>query len=740
MKSKHYYLSLLLLVLLVSNLSAQTDTANKGFLSLNGENVSYYSNRQNLRLTKKMGWYSDNSNVVIDNQNSYQGQSSLFIRSILEKPTEAFFYLSNRDVVGKKVVFSGKYKYVQGDKAKVDFSIRVRTYYRTMIDEVVKKECDGDQDWTDFEVEMPLQRTEDFYFGIFASGDVKLWISDCKVMVDGQSFDVFVDPSREVNKDMEFMEGSKITLGSVNRQTLENLEVLGRVWGFLKYYHPQVSAGKYNWDFELFRVLPEIANATGKRERNKLLNKWIDKYGEITEVGDYVIADSSRYHRYARLDWLKDRDLFDKTLSDKLLKIKNAKRSSIFNYYLPPLSGKEEVEFRRDKPYPAISWEDQGYRILTIYRLWNAIEYAYPYISLMDHSWDSLLAKYLPEFVETPSEKELDRSIQKLAAELNDSHATLRFPPKQVPRKRGVPLQLAQTSDGKFAIKDTQLKEIDRGAVVLAVDDKPISEIIDSYRPIVPASNEWGLRRNISPFLFSTTEDEIKITVEFGGKVVDKKVPVGRATKPMVTGRKTVKDYHLESMDIVYINVGEISEERLDELMRTRMNAKGIILDMRRYPRGWYIKRIMEHYLYPRPTPFMWFSLNSKCHPGNFFLEMDGPVGFKENPNYYKGKVAIIVNEMTQSFGELIATAYSVSPNSAVIGRQTAGANGHVGYVFLPRGIKFTYTAGGAFYPDWGQQQRVGMKIDIPINLTVEDVEAGEDVWIKKAIEYINGK
>lgn len=53
MKSKHYYLSLLLQVLLVSNLSAQTDTAKKGFLSLNGENVSYYSNRQNLRLTKK---------------------------------------------------------------------------------------------------------------------------------------------------------------------------------------------------------------------------------------------------------------------------------------------------------------------------------------------------------------------------------------------------------------------------------------------------------------------------------------------------------------------------------------------------------------------------------------------------------------------------------------------------------------------------------------------------------------
>jgi C-terminal processing protease CtpA/Prc len=129
--------------------------------------------------------------------------------------------------------------------------------------------------------------------------------------------------------------------------------------------------------------------------------------------------------------------------------------------------------------------------------------------------------------------------------------------------------------------------------------------------------------------------------------------------------------------------------------------------------------------------------MNSKKYPGNFFLDIRGEVGLKENPDYFKGKVAILVSETTQSFGELSAIAYRMAPRSAVIGTQTAGANGHVDYLFLPFGIKFTYSMAGAFYPDWGLNQRAGVKIDIPVEQTVKDVEEGEDMWIRKAIEYI---
>lgn len=735
MKNRLIHLILLLFVVAI-DLFAQSNEPKKGFLTFSG--VSIGNSNNNPWSRPKMGWYSDNPDTEIDYQTRYNNQASLMLSSTREKGVNAHFHFSNRDIVGKKIVFSGKYKYQQAQNAKISFSMTLDTFLRTVLTETIDVECNGSQNWKSFSVEMPFERTGEFYFRIVGAGDINFWISDCQVLVDGQSFDIMVDPTAEVDKDVEFAEQSGISITAPSGQTLENLEVLGKVWGFLKYFHPQVVTGKYNWDFELFRVLPTIANAKNKKERNLLLYKWIDKYGEITEAEDYTVKDSTQYHRFAYLNWLEDPNLFDNNLSAKLVKIKNAKRNSVFNYYLIPLSWKEEVEFTRDKPYSTVSWKDQGYRILTLYRLWNAIEYCFPYTNYTDNKWSTLLDKYLPEFMETPSKEALDRSVQKLATEINDSHGSVELS-RYEPPMRGLPMSLVQTVDGRLAVESTRLQEINRGSVILAVKGKPVSEIIEDYRSILPSSNEKGVIRNVTHKLFLTEELTTEVTIEYQKETYNPTVPTQTYTRDAHVERKKPEEYRLEEKNIIYMDMGEISPEELENKMKNSADAKGLVLDLRKYPRG-YTKDLFEKYLYPKPTPYMWFSMNSKKYPGNFFLDIKGDVGLKKNPDYFKGKIAILVSETTQSLGELSAIAYRVAPQSAVIGTQTAGANGHIGYLYLPRGIKFNYTMAGAFYPNWGMNQRVGVKIDIPVEQTVEDVEAGEDMWIKKAIEYIENE
>lgn len=731
MNNKLLYLLSFLVITFAAH--GQTQQGKKGFLSFDGVQIHALSDPGLQRF--KMAWASDDSETQVDSQTLYGNQPSLFIRSSQRKGVKVQFHFSNRDIVGKTVVFSGKYKCAQAHNAKVRFAIGLDTFLNTFENESTEVECNGDQDWKSFSVEMPLTRTSFFFFRLMTSGDMKLWLSDCQVLIDGQSLDILVDPSAEVDKDTEFMRDSRVALTEPIQQVMENLVVLGKVWGFLKYYHPQVVIGKYNWDFELFRVLPEIARAQNKEERNRALSKWIDKYGEITETEDYTVKDSTQYHRFAYLQWLEDPMLFDTDLSEKLVKIKNAKRNGVLNYYLPPLAGKEEVEFRREKVYPGISWKDQGFRLLTLYRLWNAVEYGFPYVNLTDHPWSTLLEKYLPEFYNPVSGSELYLSIQKLLAEINDSHGTYELPVKGS-RMRGLPLGITLTADGNYAVESTHLKEIDRGAVIKAVNGKSVQELIEEFRPIIASSNENTLKRDVARRMFLTKEEEETVTVKEGKRTSKKKVHTQVYTMPEVVGRKMPEEYDLDSKDILYINVAQISAERLNELMSGRINSKGLILDMRQYPQL-YTKDILEKYLYPKPVPYMWFSMNSKKYPGNYFLDIKGNVGPKENPDYFKGKIAILVNEGTQSFGELSSIAYRAAPRSAVIGTQTAGANGHIGYFFLPYGIKINYTMAGAFYPDWGMNQRVGVKIDIPVVQTVDDVKYGEDAWIKKAIEYI---
>ena len=79
--------------------------------------------------------------------------------------------------------------------------------------------------------------------------------------------------------DKEFDQGSKITLQNPNRQQIDDLAKLGKVWGLLKYYHPAVADGQFNWDYELFRIVPKYLAAQTEPEKAKVLNDWINKLG-----------------------------------------------------------------------------------------------------------------------------------------------------------------------------------------------------------------------------------------------------------------------------------------------------------------------------------------------------------------------------------------------------------------------------------------------------------------------------
>ena len=61
----------------------------------------------------------------------------------------------------------------------------------------------------------------------------------------------------------------------------EKLASLGKIYGFLKYYHPKVGKGKFNWDKELIEQLPKVLKATDKNSLSLIYTNWIDKLGIV---------------------------------------------------------------------------------------------------------------------------------------------------------------------------------------------------------------------------------------------------------------------------------------------------------------------------------------------------------------------------------------------------------------------------------------------------------------------------
>src|SRR5580658_9077537 len=57
------------------------------------------------------------------------------------------------------------------------------------------------------------------------------------------------------------LDSSGIKVDALTAVQIASLTTLGKVWGFLKYHHPAVTAGDRDWDRDLFQIMPRILAA-----------------------------------------------------------------------------------------------------------------------------------------------------------------------------------------------------------------------------------------------------------------------------------------------------------------------------------------------------------------------------------------------------------------------------------------------------------------------------------------------
>lgn len=278
------------------------------------------------------------------------------------------------------------------------------------------------------------------------------------------------------------------------------------------------------------------------------------------------------------------------------------------------------------------------------------------------------------------------------------------------------------------------------GDVITSINNRPVEEIIKDKLKYSPASNFTTQLRDIAKNLLRTNDTIIHI--EFINDAKKKSINLKAISSKEINiyAKPLVKDtcFKLINKDIAYINNGSLQKKYLPEIWKKTKDTKGLIIDIRNYPSDFPIYDL-SNYLMPKKTPFVKFTNGSIENPGLFTYENSVSAGMKTF-GYYKGKVVIIVNEISQSSAEYHSMAYKVHPNATVIGSTTAGADGNVSQIMLPGGIMTMISGIGVYYPDGKETQRIGIIPDIEVKPTIQGIKKGRDELMEKAIEIINGK
>lgn len=692
---------------------------------------------------------SSNYTIALDSINTKNEKYAATIEFKEGNPDfKAWAFTIPDNYAGKTITLTG---YIKTENVTDGYAgLWMRIDPSIAFDNMNKNGVIGTTEWTKYEItlEMNPEKTKQIVIGGLLVGKGKMWIDYFNVSIDGKDIKDLKPFEKKIypaEKDKEFDKGSGITSVLADKAQIENLKQLGLIWGFLKYYHPNIAKGEYNWDYELFRILPKVLNADNSKKRDSVLIKWIDSFGEFSQ-GKEAAFKSSDIKIEPDLVWIKNSNFSDE-LTTLLLKVKNADRPKE-HYYIGLQPGVGNPDFKNENAYSQMKYPDAGFRLLTLYRYWNIIQYYFPYKNLIEEDWKNVLEEFIPKFIKAKDDKEYTLTVLELIGRVHDTHANIWGGNPVLNnyfglRYAAVELTFIESKPVVTGFYDEKLgKEtgLEIGDIISIVNNRPVEEIIKERLKYSPASNYPTKLRDISSNLLRTNDSIINIEFIRGDKREIKKLKTFSSKEINIYSKYQVTDtcFKLINKDIAYINNGSLKREYLPKIWKEIENTKGLIIDIRNYPSDFPIYDLSS-YLMPKSTPFVKFTNGSIESPGLFTFTKSLNAG-KKNKSYFKGKVVILINEISQSSAEFHAMAYRVNPNSTVIGSTTAGADGNVSQFYLPGGISTMISGIGVYYPDGKETQRIGIVPNIELKPTIQGITKGQDELINRAIEIINGQ
>jgi C-terminal processing protease CtpA/Prc len=621
------------------------------------------------------------------------------------------------------------------------------------LDNMQSRELGGTTEWTEYRTKIYLApETRTFVCGALMAGSGTLWVDDLSLWIDDSPLAEapIVEPELTVlDTDKEFSAGSGLDFTTVTPLQVENLALLGRVWGFLKYHHPAVVDGGIHWDFELFRVLPRVMAAADQGGMLAVLTAWIDALGPIPPC-DPCAEETIDPAQPASIDWIRDTGLLGDRLSAQLQAVHAARPADGEQFWVGLMPNVGNPDFSREPGYANVPVEDTGYRLLSLYRFWNIIEYWCPNRDVIGEDWPQVMSEFVPLVVSASDVDSFYRLLLMLIARLNDTHTQLfgayamRPPGMQgqlpvVMRWVDNQVVVAGWADEFFG----RATGLQKGDVILAVDGRPVPELMAEWAPYYSASNEPQRRMNLAKAVARGPVGSCRLQVLRTGEEFEltaDRMAYGKIDQ-MVGRRHTLAGpaYRMLMPGVAYMALNGIKRDSVQTWIEDALaqDATGLVIDCRAYPGDFPIFQLGGH-LVKEPTRFVAFTRADSANPGAFVW--DDYIPLDPVAPHFPGKVVVLVDETSMSSAEYHALAFRAAPQAMVMGSTSSGADGNVSRFALPGGLTTMISGIGVFDDERQPTQRVGIVPDEVVLPTIEGIRDGRDEVLEAAVEVLLGR
>ncbi|MDZ4804310.1 MAG: S41 family peptidase [Candidatus Eisenbacteria bacterium] len=520
----------------------------------------------------------------------------------------------------------------------------------------------GTTPWTQYSITVPLDsRATTVFFGALMAGPGRTWVDDLELLVDG------------------------ILIAQVP--------------------NPAVTGGQRHWDYDLFRLLPDVLRAKNQAERNAVLVEWIDGLG-VPASCDPCAAAPVDVHLAADLAWIDDTALLGPKLAGRLQAVHRFRAECDRQFFVSFHPGVGNPDFSAELPYENLALPDSGYRILALFRFWNLVAYWFPYRDLIEERWDDVLVEFLPRLVAANDRDTYQLELMALVARIHDTHANL-WSSLDVRPPRGdasVPVVL------RFVDKDAVVAGYSQessgpatslmlGDVIEQINRQSVRQLVTQWTPWYAASNQDARLRDIAKSLTRGPAGPCSLAIRRGESRLEltaERIAQAKLDPKAGATHDRPGDTCLRlAADVAYLKLSSVKTEDIPQYLAVMDSTRGVVIDIRDYPLSFVVFALGGHFV-TELTAFTRFTVGDAANPGAFVWTRAQSIPPLQP--HYAGKVVVLVDETTQSSAEYTTMALRAA-GAVVIGSTTAGADGNVSTIPLPGGLRTMFSGIGVFYP-----------------------------------------
>jgi len=388
--------------------------------------------------------------------------------------------------------------------------------------------------------------------------------------------------------------------------------------------------------------------------------------------------------------------------------------------------------------FPAGLWSasDRATRIGDVIIAWNVLRHFYPYFDVVGTDWEAVLPWALREAAADRDGGEFYTTLRRMVAELKDGHG--RVTNQRAAQPNRVPIA-AEWIEGRLVVTGlagAAAGQVKAGDEIVSINGTPAAAALaDAETLISGATPQWKRVRSSYEVLSGPSGQPCELTVRPVGGTANKGVRLTYEQAMVIASdpRPTNALAELEP-GIWYVDVTRAQDKDVDEALPKLAMAKGIVFDMRGYPR--VTPKWLQHLTTTLMRSAQWH-LPVVDRPGEMTFIRGGEWTLLPLQPYLAAKKVFLTNGGAISYAESTMGIVEHYKLGEIVGETTAGTNGNVSPFELPGGYGISWTGMKVLKQDGSQHHGVGIAPTVRATRTQAGVAAGRDEVLERGVAIL---